>query len=129
VLGPVAGRVQAAEYDRPDRDLIAVRHRVVRELSAGTGVDADRDPMLEREPAVARKVIRVRVRLDRAHDAYAAPLGLLEVLLDCERRIDDHGLARRLVADEIGRTSERVVDELREDHSASERSTGGRYFS
>ena len=51
-----------------------------------------------------------------AHDADVAPLGLLEVLLDREGRVDDDRLAGSRIADEIGGTPERVVDELREDH-------------
>ena len=56
------------------------------------------------------------VRLDRADEPHAAPVGLLEVLLDRERRVDDDGFSRALVPHEVGRAPERVVDELREDH-------------
>ena len=72
--------------------------------------------MLEREPPVPREMVGVRVRLDDADDANAAPLGLLEVLLDREGRVDDDGLAGSRIADEVGGTPERVVDELGEDH-------------
>jgi hypothetical protein len=61
-------------------------------------------------------VIRVRVRLDDADDAHIAPLRFVEVMLDCERRVDDDRVARARVADEVRRTAERVVDELGEDH-------------
>ena len=36
----------------------------------------------------------------------------VEVLLDRVRGIDDHGLTRGLVADQVGRAAEIVVDEL-----------------
>ena len=48
----------------------------------------------------------------------AAPLRLLEVLLDRVRRVDDDGVPGRLVADEVRGAAEVVVDELREDHDA-----------
>ena len=85
--------------------------------------------MLEREAPVPGDVVGVRVRLDDAHDAHVAPLGLLEVLLDREGRVDDHGLPASRIADEIRRTPERVVDELREDQAARDRTSGSRYLS
>ena len=72
--------------------------------------------VLEGEPAVPGKVVGVRVGLDHADDADVVPLGLLEVLLDRERRVDDDGLAGSRIADDVRRTAERIVDELREDH-------------
>ena len=72
--------------------------------------------MLERKPAVAGDVIGVGVRLDRADDPHPARLGLGEQRLDRERRIDDDRHARVLVTDQIGRTPQIVVQELREDH-------------
>ena len=116
VLRPVTWRVDAAKDDVAERDLVAVLHRVVRVLRLGGRMDADGGAVLEREPPVTREMIRVRVRLDGAHDANLAPLGLVEVLLDREGRIDDDRLAGARIADEIRRTPERVVDELREDH-------------
>ena len=56
-------------------------------------MDAHRDAVLEREPPVPGEVVGVRVRLDRADDADVAPLGLVEVLLDREGRIDDDRVA------------------------------------
>ena len=70
----------------------------------------------------------MRVRLEDADDPHAAPLGLLEILLDRVGRVDDDGDTRPLVADQIRRAPEVVVDELREDHAA-EGSTGSRYLS
>ena len=63
----------------------------------------------------------MRVRLDRAHDANAASLGVSEVLLDRESWVHDDRGSRALVPDEVGRAAEIVVDELREDHVASRR--------
>jgi hypothetical protein len=74
-------------------------------------------------------VVGVRVGLDHANKAHAAPLGFLEVLLDREGRVDDDGLAGALVADEVRSAPESVVDELREDHGVGDRSTGLRYLS
>ena len=119
VLRPVAGRVDDAEGDGTDLDRVAVVHRVVRVVDAGCDVDADRDAVLEREPAVAGDVVGVRVRLDRAHDAQSVPVGLLQERLDRERRVDEHRDARLLVADEVTRAAEIVVQELMEDHGAT----------
>ena len=116
VLGPVAGRVDAAKHDVAERDLVAVRERVVRVLGVRGRMDAHRDAVLEREPPVSREVVGVRVRLDRADDADVVLRGLVEVLLDREGRIDDDRVSGLGIADEVGRAPERVVDELREDH-------------
>ena len=70
----------------------------------------------------------MRVRLDRADDRDVASLGLREKRLDRERGVDDDRDARFLVADQIGRTAEVVVQELVEDH-ACDRSTRSRYLS
>ena len=75
-------------------------------------MDVHRQAVLEREAAVTRDVVGVRVRLEHARDPHVALLGLLEVLLDRVRGIDDHGLTRGLVADQVGRAAEIVVDEL-----------------
>ena len=78
---------------------------------------------------MAREMVGMGVRLHDPDDADVPPLGLLEVLLDREGRIDDDGLAGTRIADEVGSTPERVVDELREDQAARDRSSGCRYFS
>ena len=116
VLRAMSWRVDAPKDDVAEGDLVAVLHRVVWVLRLGGRMDAHGGAVLEREPSVTREMIRVRVRLDRADDADFASLGLVEVLLDREGRIDDDGLAGTWIADEIRRTPERVVDELREDH-------------
>jgi hypothetical protein len=129
VLGPVPGSVDAPEHDLTERDLVAVLLRLVGVLGFRGEMDADRKIVLERKTPVARDVVRVRVRLDRAREANSASLRFLEVLLDRKCRVDDDRLARALVADEIRSAPESVVDELREDHSVRERSTGPRYLS
>ena len=85
--------------------------------------------MLEREAAVPGEVIRVGMGLDRPDDVDLAPVGLLQVLLDRKGGVDDGCFARARIADEVGSAAERVVDELREDHSAADASTGRRYTS
>ena len=94
VLGPVARRVDAAQDDLAEDDLVAVLQRIVPVLGCGGRVDADRDVVLEREAPVPCEMVGVRVRLDDSDDANAAPLGLLEVLLDRVGRVDDDGLRR-----------------------------------
>ena len=129
VFRTVARRVDAAQHDFAEQDLVAVLERVVRKLGAGSGVDRDREPVLERESPVPREVVRVRVRLEHTHDANVAARRLLEVLLDRVGGIHDDRLAGSFVADEVGGAPERIVDELREDHSAPDRSSGDRYLS
>jgi hypothetical protein len=73
-------------------------------------------PVLEGEAAVPRDVVGVRVRLEHASDPHMELLSAFEVLLDRVRGIDDHGLTRGLVADQVGRAAEVVIDELRELH-------------
>ena len=57
--------------------------------------------MLQGEAPVAGEVIGVGVRLDRPDDADAALLGLFEVLLDREGRVDDDRGFRLRVADQV----------------------------
>ena len=105
VLRPMAGRVDDAKRDGADLDLVAVAHRVVRVVDAGVGVDADRDAVFEREPAVPGDVVGMRVRLDRADDRDALPFGFGEQRLDHIRRVDEHGNARFFVSDEVTRAA------------------------
>jgi len=74
----------------------------------------DRNSVLDRKPAVPRDVVGVRVRLQDSDDTNVPLLGLGEVLLDRVGGIDDHGLTRGLVANQVGRAAEIVVDELPE---------------
>src|SRR4026209_2229314 len=107
VLGTVSRRVDAAEDYGAERYLGSVGHRVMRVLGIGRGMDAHRDAVLEREAPVPGQMIRMRVRLDHPDDARIASRGLLEVLLDRERRIDDDRVTRARVADAVGSTAER----------------------
>ena len=97
-------------------DLVSVLQRVVGIPGLREWMDAHGQAVLEREATVARHVVRVRVGLDDSHDPDRPPVGLLEVLLDRKRGIDDRGNSGRLVTDEIRGAAERVVDELRKDH-------------
>jgi hypothetical protein len=49
-------------------------------------------------------------------DPHSEVAGGPKVLLDVEARIDDGGNTRVLVADQVARTAEVVVNELPEDH-------------
>ena len=62
----------------PTVDLGAVLERVVGILGLRRRGGCSRDAVLEREPAVPRDVVGVRVRLERPHDADVEPLGLGE---------------------------------------------------
>ena len=106
------GRVQDADLHVAERDLLPVRERLVRILGLRGRVDVNGNAVLEREPAVPGDVVGVRVRLEHARDPHVPLLGLGEVRLDRVRGIDDHGLTRGLVADQVGRAAEIVVDEL-----------------
>ena len=57
-------------------------------VDLGSGVDAHRHAVLEREPAVPEDVIGMRMGLERPYDSHHEPLGLPEDALDRERRID-----------------------------------------
>ena len=110
--------MEAPQDDVAERDLVAVLERVVRVLGAGGGVDETGRPCSSASRPCPGDVVGMRVRLEHADDPHPALLRLLEVLLDREGRVDDDGRARVLVADEVRRAPEILVDELREDHSA-----------
>ena len=76
VLGPVSGGVNRAEHDVAELDLRSILECVVLVRDLRGGVDADRNAVLEREPAVPGEVVGVRVRLDRPHDPDVVPLRL-----------------------------------------------------
>ncbi len=116
VLGPVARRVQDADRDRADPELLPVGERLEGELRLGERVHRDREPVLERESAVPGDVVRVRVRLEHAHDPHACFGRRLEVRLDRVGRVDDDRDPRLLVADEIGGATQVPVHELPEEH-------------
>ena len=109
-----------AHDDRADLDLRAVLERVVRDTprSAAAWIE-HRHAVLEREPAVTRDVVGVRVRLEHARRAAPRrarpPPGTARSRRPGRRRRDS-GL---LVADEVRRAAEIVVDELLEQHAAT----------
>ncbi len=116
VLGSVARRVDAAERDVADGELGAVLERVVGIRDLRGGVDAHRDVVLERESAVARDVVGVRVGLDRPDEPDLEPVGLREDVLDRVGRVDDDRFAGLLAADQVRGAAEVVVQDLREEH-------------
>jgi hypothetical protein len=79
-------------------------------------MDVNRAAVVEREAPVSGEMIRVSVRLEHADELDVASRGLVEILLDRERRVDDHSRSRVLVADEVRPATEAVVDELAKDH-------------
>ena len=82
----------------------------------GERMDAHRDAVLERQAAVAGDMIGVRMGLEHADDPHACLLGFFEVGLDRVGGVDDHRLAGRLVADQVGRAAEVVIHKLAEQH-------------
>ena len=118
VLGAMPRGVEAAHPHGSDRHLVAVGQRVVRIARSGVAVDRDRNPVLQREPAVPRDMVGVCVSLEHTHDPDAEPLGLREIGLDRVGGVDEQRLAGLLVPDEIGRAAQVRVDELPEDHRA-----------
>jgi hypothetical protein len=75
-------------------------------------MDRDREPVLERKPAVPRDVVGVGMRLEDALDPHACFFGDGQDLFDRERRIDHDGDTGLRVADEVRRTSQILVHEL-----------------
>ena len=87
-------------------------------------------PCSTREPAVARDVVGVGVRLEDALDPHVLLRRRLDVLLDRERRVDDHRDGCVTVSDEVRGAPEVVVDELAEDEHRAlslDPSGGGRW--
>jgi hypothetical protein len=72
--------------------------------------------VLEREAAVPGDVVCVVVGLEDALDLHAAALGLRQIGLDREGRVDDDRATFVLVTDQVGGAAEVVVDELAEQH-------------
>jgi hypothetical protein len=121
--------VDAPQHDLARRDLVAVLQRVVRVRGLGCGVNAHRNAVLQCEPPVAGKVIRMRVRLESPDYPHLPSRSFLEVLLYREGRVGDDSRSGSRIADEIRRATEGVIDELREDHGGRDRSSRARYFS
>src|SRR5919204_1328531 len=93
VLRPVPRRVQDADDGRTQLELRAVLERLERKLRLGGGVNADRRPVLERQPPVPGDVIGVRVSLQDTCDPHLSPLRLAYVGVDLVGRVDDERLA------------------------------------
>jgi hypothetical protein len=75
--------------------------------------------MLEREAPVSGDVVGVRVRLEHALDAHTGVCGCVEVGLNREGRVDDHGAACRRITHQIRAAPEVLVHELaEEEHGA-----------
>ena len=127
VLGPVAGRVDAAQHDVADRDLVAVLHRVVRVLRPRRrdGCSPGRRARARgvRGPRGGRRACASRSRGRCARRAARPPRGTARSRTPGRRR----PRFPALVADEVGGAAEIVVDELREDHGAADASSGCRY--
>ena len=116
VLRPVARCVDRPQHHLAELDLGAVVQSVVLELRLSGRVDRDRETVLQRQPPMPGEVIGMRVRLDRPHDPDIALRRLRQDRLDRERRVDDRSDTCILVADQIRRTAEVVVNELLEQH-------------
>ena len=116
VLRPVTRCVEHADKHLPDLDLGSVLERLVRVLRLGSRMNRDRHSVLEREAPVSRQVIRVGVRDERADQPHLVPLRGLKQVTEREERVDNHRDARFLVADQVRRAAEIVVQELPEKH-------------
>ncbi len=101
VLGAVTRRVQHADDDVAELDLLTVYQWLVRERRLRCRMHAHRDPVLERETAVAGDVVGVRVRLEHGDEPDPVKGTLIQIRLDCVGRIDDDGHTGVLVADEV----------------------------
>ena len=90
--------------------------RLERELDLRRRMHVHGAAVVEREASVAGEVVGVGVRLEHADQPHVLSRASLEVLLDRVRRVDDHRCPLVLVADQVRRAAEAVVDELVEDH-------------
>ena len=119
MLGPVTGRMERLYRDRADGDLVPVRQCV----RVGTRRRRPRAPTpVARTPSARRPwperwsacvcVSSTRV-IARPRATASSWKGLHRI-----RGIDEHGLARLLVTDQVRRAAEVVVDELAQIHRA-----------
>ena len=121
VLGAVAGRVDRPHADAPQLELPAVVEGLVVVVGRGVAVHVDLGAGRRRQPAVARHVVGVVVRLEDVLDVDAEVAREVQVLLDLELGVDHCRDAGVLVSDEIGGTPEVVVGDLAEDHASRPR--------
>ena len=113
-LGRVARRLQHAEPDTPDAQLVAVTHCAVWETCAGVRADDDLGAGARGQFPVAADEVRVQVRLDDVLDLQSTGGGLRDVLLNVALRVYDRGLALR--TDEVGGVRQTAEIELLEVH-------------
>ncbi len=119
VLRAVARRMKGANQELADLELEAVLDRLMLVIGLGVPVNVDLRSRGGRQAAMAGDVIGVVVGLKYVLDRYPGIASQREVLVDLEPRIDDRGVTRLLVADEIGGASKIVVGDLAEDHAAT----------
>ena len=124
VLGAVARRVHGPDLQVVDAKLPAVGKRLVRILGLGELVDVDRRSGGPGQPAVSGDVIRMVVGLEHVLDPDPVKAAQAQVWVDVPLRIDDHGDARVLVADQIGAATEVLVDHLAEEHQVELQASG-----
>ena len=110
------GCVEGTDGQLAQSELPAVLEGLVVVLGRGIAVDVDDGAGGRGQAPVPRDVIRVIVRLEDVLDPHAEVAGDAQVFVDVQPRIDHGGHARVLVADQVARTAEVVVDELPEDH-------------
>ena len=110
-------RRQHLERDITQTQQVAVAEGLDREVDAGALAVRDHSAGLGCELEVPAEEIGVDMRLDHALDAQAMSVGVVEVDLHIAPRIDDHGPARALVADEVRRLGQAVQVVLHEMHS------------
>ena len=116
--------VESTDDQLAERELPAVLEWLVVVFGRGIRVHVDDGPGGRRQAPVPRDVIRVVVRLEDVLDPHSEVADGTEVFVDVEARIDDGGHARVLVADQVARTAEVVVNELPEDHRPTLRPVG-----
>jgi len=116
VLRSMPGRVQRPDGHRSELQFPAVVERFVLVVGPGEAMDVDRRAGRRSEAAVAGDVVGMVVGLEHMLDPDAHVAREREVLLDLELRVHDRGNAGILVADQVGRAAEVVMDDLTEDH-------------
>jgi hypothetical protein len=117
VLRTVARRRERADLHVADRDRVAVRDGLVLELDVRVLGDVDRGPRRASEPALARDMVGVVVRLENVADPEVVLVREAEVLVHVPLRIDDRRLAP--VCDHVGGAAEVLMQHLPEEHRAA----------
>jgi hypothetical protein len=112
----VAGRLENAEDEAPEADLLAVAHGEVRESHPALLAEDDRGARSRRQFVVSADEVGVQVRLEDPADGEPLRPGLVEVLVHVAARVHDGRLAG--VADQVGRVREATHVELSEVHGA-----------